>query len=46
MDRIGSLVVAAGAAAMVAFAQPAAAQQGVAYLALSDLKTLFVTQQQ
>ena len=38
--------VAAGAAAMMAFASPAAAQQGVSYLALSDLKALFVTQQQ
>ena len=46
MHRINRLAAAAGAAAMIALAQPAAAQQGVSFMTLSDLKTLFVTQQQ
>ncbi|MEI9983948.1 MAG: hypothetical protein WDN69_12505 [Aliidongia sp.] len=45
MRRTASLAAATGAAAMIAFANPAAAQSA-SFLALSDLKTLFVTQQQ
>lgn len=46
MHRISGLAIAAGAAAMMTLVQPAAAQQGVSFMTLSDLKTLFVTQQQ
>lgn len=45
MHWIDRLAVAAAAAVLMALAQPAAAQ-GVSFLTLDDLKTLFVTQQQ